>query len=95
MFSKQDTFIKHKQSLLWFWYGLFFGGVVHGCAFLFLFYFFFPFQLDLKIILTRFFFKLEGNINYISRPVTQGAFLKSVLGIQSLFAHTLIKVQSF
>lgn len=34
-------------------------------------------------------------MNYISRPITQGAFLKSVLGIQLLFADTLIKCKAF
>lgn len=34
-------------------------------------------------------------MNYISRPITQGAFLKSVLGTQLLFAHTLIKCKAF
>jgi len=34
-------------------------------------------------------------MNYISRPFTQGAFLKSVLGIQLLFAHTLVKYKAF
>lgn len=34
-------------------------------------------------------------MNYISRSITQGAFLKSVLGTQLLFAHTLIKCKAF
>lgn len=34
-------------------------------------------------------------MNYISRPITQGAFLKSVLGTQLLFAHPLIKCKAF
>lgn len=34
-------------------------------------------------------------MNYISRPITQGAFLKSVLGIQLLFANALIKSKAF
>lgn len=43
-------------------------------------------------------FPLESwkqNTNYMSSPITQGAFLKSVLGIQLLFAHTLIKCKAF
>lgn len=37
----------------------------------------------------------KQNMNYILGPITQGAFLKSVLGIQLLFAHTLIKCKAF
>lgn len=80
IFSSQYTFIKHTKSLSYF--------KTWG---------FFPFQYYLEIILTRF-FPLESwtqNMNYISRPITQGTFLKSVLGIQLLFAHTLIKCKAF
>lgn len=81
-FSSQYTPIKHTKSLS---YVKAYGG------------FFFPLQYYLKIILMRF-FPLESwkqNMNYISRPITQGAFLKSVLGTQLLFAHTLIKCKAF
>lgn len=80
IFSSQYTFIKHTKSLSYFKAWVFS-----------------PFQYYLEIILTRF-FPLESwkqNMNYISRPITQGTFLKSVLGIQLLFAHTLIKCKAF